>query len=194
MAHEAQNRFFRLVKDQYPEYFKDAVVLEVGSLDINGSVRSLFENCAYTGVDVGPGPGVDLVMGGEELRFRNDVFDTTVSAECFEHNPYWRETFENMVRMTIPNGLVIFTCASEGRPEHGTARSDPASSPLTLGWDYYKNLNEQDFDFALGVNGKFHYNSITKDLYFYGIKPYEGGETKGLKDLEWETVPWTELI
>ena len=201
MAHEAQHRFFQLVKEQHPRYFSDSVVLEVGSLDINGSVRSLFERCAYTGVDVGPGPGVDLVVGGQDVAFRNDVFDVTVSAECFEHNPYWKETFENMVRMTSPNGLVIFTCASEGRPEHGTARTDPNSSPLTvgLGWDYYKNLTEEDFrldPLLLAEVGEheFRYNPHTKDLYFFGFKKNPEGRGVKKQTLRWDSVPWEDLL
>jgi len=27
-------------------------------------------------------------------------FDCTISVECFEHNPFWLETFVNMLRMT----------------------------------------------------------------------------------------------
>jgi hypothetical protein len=70
---------------------------------------------------------------------------------------------------------VMMTCASEGRAEHGTTRSDPGSSPLTLGWDYYRNLTEQDFRAEFNLDEMFDsyyfdYNAESCDLYFYGEK------------------------
>jgi SAM-dependent methyltransferase len=194
MAHGAQRVFFEKVREQYPEFFSNQRVLEIGSLDINGTVRDFFDNCAYTGVDVADGPAVDIVAQGQDLTFPDGSFDVTVSAECFEHNPYWRETFLNMVRMTRTGGLVAFTCAAEGRPEHGTSRSDVGSSPLTvgLGWDYYRNLGEADFDeeslAGLGSYG-FYDNRVNLDLYFVGIVGKRSAAVKkvvnSLKDVDW---------
>jgi hypothetical protein len=42
MSHQQQLDFVASVKAQFPEYFSQAKVLEVGSLDINGSVRQFF--------------------------------------------------------------------------------------------------------------------------------------------------------
>ena len=42
-------------------------------------------------------------------------FDVVISCECFEHNPYWRETFLNMTRVLRPGGLFVLTCATTGR-------------------------------------------------------------------------------
>lgn len=194
MAHGAQRVFFEKVREQFPEFFSGQRVLEVGSLDINGTVRDFFSNCVYTGVDVDSGPAVDIVAQGQDLTFPDGSFDVTVSAECFEHNPYWRETFLNMVRMTRPGGLVVFTCAAEGRPEHGTSRSDVGSSPLTvgLGWDYYKNLGEADFDeeslHGFGSYG-FYDNRVNLDLYFVGMVGKRSAGVKkvitSLKGVDW---------
>ena len=197
MAHNAQAVFFKTVKKTYPDFFEWKNVLEVGSLDINGSVRPLFQNCNYVGVDLDYGPGVDLAVQGQEVAFPDDSFDVTISAECFEHNPYWIETFENMVRMTKPGGLVTFTCAGEGRPEHGTARSDAGSSPLTTsaGWDYYRNLMEDDFYDHVSMKyfdetHQFFYNPHAQDLYFIGMKngASYGGDWKGLKEVDWNGI------
>jgi hypothetical protein len=82
-----------------------------------------------------------------------------------------------MHRMVKPNGLVVMTCATTGRPEHGTSRTTPNDSPLTtnIGWDYYKNLTEEDFRNKLDIDNmfstyKFEVESANKDLYFYGFK------------------------
>jgi len=90
-----------------------------------------------------------------------------------------------MIRMTKPGGWVAFTCASRGRLEHGTDRSDANLSPGTssLGWNYYRNLQESDFvgrrdlskDFAIF---KFYYMPTSDDLYFFGFKRKEGEQPK----------------
>jgi hypothetical protein len=90
-------------------------VLEVGSLNINGSIRQFFSNCDYLGIDVGSGVDVDLVCEGQNLHHPNDSYEIFGSCECFEHSPYWVETFNNMYRMTKSNGLVFMSCATTGR-------------------------------------------------------------------------------
>jgi hypothetical protein len=79
--------------------------------------------------------------------------------------------------MVKPNGLVVMTCATTGRPEHGTSRTSPADSPLTIGkgWDYYKNLTPEDLttNFDLATMFSEHHIFIGHehhDLYFCGIK------------------------
>ena len=138
----------------------------------------LFERCHYTGIDVGEGPGVDIVCPGQLYNAPDKTYDVVLSAECFEHNPYWLETFQNMIRMCKDGGLVFFTCATYGREEHGTTRSSPEASPLTVGlnWDYYKNLGQMDFMNIINFNKHFQYyqfesrNVVPQDLYFAGLK------------------------
>ena len=177
MAHRQQFDYIASLKKVYPTYFFKTNVLEVGSLDINGSVRTFFNLGTYLGIDVGPGNAVDLVCEGQNLDHPDNTYDTVISCECFEHNPYWVETFVNMHRMVKPNGLVVMTCATTGRPKHGTSRTTPNDSPLTtnIGWDYYKNLTEEDFRNKLDIDNmfgiyKFGVGSAHKDLYFYGFK------------------------
>ena len=175
MSHLQQLEFISAVKQNHPEYFNDKKILEIGSLNINGSIRPFFTQCDYLGIDVGAGKDVDLVCKGEEYDAPDNSFDVVASCECFEHNPQWIETFKNMLRMTKSGGLVIITCATVGRPEHGTTRTTPADSPLTLDWDYYQNLTEADFrehfDFdTLFVDYQFIHNISAHDLYFFGIK------------------------
>lgn len=42
MAHGAQRVFFEKVREEFPEFFSGQRVLEVGSLNINGTVRDFF--------------------------------------------------------------------------------------------------------------------------------------------------------
>lgn len=177
MAHKEQKEFISNVYLKFKDNFYNKDVLEVGSLNINGTVRDYFFNCNYTGIDIGAGDGVDVVCEGQNFNAADASFDTIISCECFEHNPYWKETFLNMIRMCKNNGLIIFTCATTGRPEHGTSKTTPKSSPLTVlaGWDYYKNLTEADFTSIENFSSyftsfKFDVNLKSKDLYFWGIR------------------------
>ena len=177
MAHWEQNEFVRRVRGVFPEYFKDARVLEIGSGEIRGGVRGLFQNCEYTGVDLAEGPGVDRVCPGQDVDEPSTSFDVAVSCECFEHNPYWLETFVNMLRILRPGGLFVMSCALTGRQEHGTQRMDPEASlaESVTYKDYYRNLSMRDFTNRIDLSMHFetfafHENIFHKDLYFVGLK------------------------
>ena len=171
MSHSTQQDFILYTKNKFPNYFTNSKVLEVGSLDINGSMRSFFSECDYLGIDVGEGQGVDLVVQGQEYNAPDESYDVCASGECFEHNPYWAKTFSNMVRMCKSGGLVLFTCATTGRKEHGTSRTDSGSSPLTvgIGWEYYKNLTEQDFRESFEES----FDEIFSEYEFHSTEDYD---------------------
>lgn len=176
MAHQEQRDFVDKLRKRFSKYFEYKKVLDVGSLNINGTIRDFFHECNYIGLDVDVGNGVDIVCEGQKYNAPDDSYDVVCSAECFEHNPFWLETFKNMIRLCKNNGLLFFSCATEGRPEHGTTRTSPQDSPLTvgLGWDYYRNLIEEDFrkemnfDLYFSEYG-FEVNNQSHDLYFWGI-------------------------
>src|SRR5262245_11385842 len=177
MAHFQQTSFVGSVRAHLPRSFERTKVLEVGSWNVNGTVRDLFQSCDYLGADIAPGPGVDLVMPGEELTLPSASFDVAISCECFEHNPFWLETFLNMTRMLKPGGLLVFTCAGIGHAEHGTTRTSPGASLTAIDKNpqYYRNLSRRDFERGTNLGIHFdHYrfmtNRYSKDLYFVGIK------------------------
>lgn len=178
--HDQARNFTLFTRSLFPSAFVDKRVLDVGSGDINGNNRFLFKDCEYHGNDVTAAPNVTIVSKTSQLPFLPNTFDTVVSTECFEHDPEWKESVQKIVEILKPGGLFCFTCASTGRPEHGTRRTSPMDSYGTLGnvagWtDYYKNLTLADIRDALDLDSTFvtwdsYYNSITKDLYFYGLK------------------------
>ena len=66
------------MKARFPQYFDNVEVIEIGSLDINGSVRDFYGNTPrYIGVDLAEGKGVDLVAEGQDLmigeKFNGDI-------------------------------------------------------------------------------------------------------------------------
>jgi SAM-dependent methyltransferase len=176
VAHPAQQAFVAEVAAMFPQHFNRAKVLEVGSLNINGTVRDHFRECDYLGIDVVPGPGVDHVCAAHELRAGS--FDTIVSCETLEHDKYWLVTLPAMVLCLRPGGLLVITCAGPARAEHGTRRTSPQDSGTTRieGWaDYYRNLDEQDLRRGLPVEdcfARYEFRSARagQDTQFWGLK------------------------
>lgn len=174
MSHPQQQAFVARIARDFPQAFRKARVLEIGSLDINGSVRQHFVDCDYVGVDLGEGPGVDVIAEGQAYDAPDASFDTVVSCETMEHNPYWRETFENMIRLCRPGGLVMMTCGSTLRAEHGTRRTTPQFAPL-IPWEYYGNRTARDFKRVIPIRRHFSSSIFCQeltshDLYFAGFK------------------------
>lgn len=176
MAHAQQMSFVASIRHFLPGFFRERSVLEVGSLDVNGSVRTFFEGCRYVGIDLGPGKGVDVVARGEAYDAPDAAFDVVVSCEMMEHNPEWRRTWLNMIRMLRGDGLLLMTCAGEGRRRHGTPDSFAFASPLTVaeGSGYYRNLTERDFLEAFDPEIRFPAWAFLRDcsshdLYFFGV-------------------------
>jgi cyclopropane fatty-acyl-phospholipid synthase-like methyltransferase len=152
-------------------------VLDVGSLDINGSNKGFFTDCKYTGIDIGPGNNVDIISRAHEYT-TDEKFDIVISTECFEHDEFWQLSIQNIVNNLLKDGgFFIFTCATHGRAEHGTTRSLPGCAPYIQ--EYYKNLDEIDFK-TLKINDvyfteyfktyHFQVNQNAADIYFFGIK------------------------
>ena len=177
MAHIEQQNYLTSIKNRFPESFTGVKVLDIGSLDINGNNRYLFSDYTYTGIDIGEGPNVDIVCRGHEFKSK-DKFDVVISSECFEHDEFWDKTMLNAIKLLKSGGMFLFTCATDGRAEHGTMRTTPFCSLFTsqLPSDYYMNLNEKlirekidieknftDFEFQTNTLGMC-------DLYFYGFK------------------------
>src|SRR5438128_488597 len=122
MCNEACLEFGR--RHLLPDEITGKKVLEVGSMDVNGSLRAIVQRMApsaYVGVDIATGPGVDVVCRVSELvaRFGEAAFDTVISTEMLEHVRDWRVAVSNMKRVLKVGGTIVITTRSPGFPYHG---------------------------------------------------------------------------
>jgi len=121
---------------------RNAQVVEVGSLDVNGAARDHFPKKMvrrWLGIDLIEGPGVDRVGDAlDELMFTPlESFDMAVSTEVFEHAQRWRLILREMCNVLKPEGWLIVTCAGTGRPEHAADGSPNGPHP----GEYYRNVS-----------------------------------------------------
>jgi ubiquinone/menaquinone biosynthesis C-methylase UbiE len=94
-------------------------VLEVGSFNVNGTIRPFFSQGGYIGCDIAKGPGVDVVLDDpRRLPFESDRFDVVVSTEMLEHAEFPDEILAEMARVCRPAGVVLVTTRSPGFPHH----------------------------------------------------------------------------
>jgi SAM-dependent methyltransferase len=91
-------------------------ILDVGALDVNGSLRSVAPvNAVYVGMDLAAGKGVDLVAEDPYVYpFPDEHFDAVVSSSCFEHDPMFWVTFLEILRVTKQHGLIYINVPSNG--------------------------------------------------------------------------------
>src|SRR6266487_4154318 len=100
------------------------LVVEVGSYDVNGSARPYIESLApasYIGIDMQPGPRVDMVMDAADIPagLGKNCADIVASFEMLEHAEDWQAAAAGMIRALVPGGLLVLTTRSEGFPYHG---------------------------------------------------------------------------
>jgi len=93
-------------------------ILDVGSYDVNGTMKPIFEKGQYVGLDMEEGPNVDIVGVSHDIPFEKDEFDIVISSSCFEHDDMFWVSFQEMCRVLKPGGYMYIQAPSNG-PYHG---------------------------------------------------------------------------
>ena len=96
-------------------------IADVGSKDVNGTYRSLFNRpgWSYLGLDMAPGANVDLVLRDPYhwVEVASQSCDVVVSGQAFEHIEYFWLTMLEIRRVLKPGGMCCLIAPSAG-PEH----------------------------------------------------------------------------
>ncbi len=96
-------------------------VLDVGSYDVNGSYKYLFDEdkYQYMGLDMEKGPNVDIVLDNpyDWSTIATDSFDIVISGQAFEHIEFFWITMSEMTRVLKKDGLLCLIVPN-GFSEH----------------------------------------------------------------------------
>lgn len=113
----------KVFRDKYLSGKEDSKlkILDLGSMEIGGSYRSIFDEkkWEYTGMDLLPGKNVDIVLSDPYnwLEIESNSVDVFISGQTFEHIEYFWKTMLEIARVLKPGALCCVIAPSSG-PEH----------------------------------------------------------------------------
>lgn len=114
--HTTSLKRMKWFKDQYLK--PPASVLDVGSMDVNGSYKPIFHDYDYVGADIEGGKNVDIVLNNPyKWDIPTESFDVVISGQAFEHTEFFWVTISEMTRVLKKDGLICII-APQGFAEH----------------------------------------------------------------------------
>lgn len=143
--------------EEQPKYPR---LLEIGSLDLIGSMRSfdfmgkgvlwpsIVGISEYVGIDLMAGKSVDIVMNSHDLKFENESFDMVMCLQMLEHDDNAPKTISEAFRVLKYNQPFLLTCASAEHPEHADLGGGSAAYIHISEEDLKKWFEDAGFDLA----------------------------------------------
>lgn len=123
-------------------------VIELGSRDINGTVRDLFPNATYVGVDNKAGRAVDVVDDATTYKPRKKA-DVVICCEVLEHVEDWANIIDNAAaNLCRKGGRFIVTAAGPRRAPHSAV-----DGGVLRPGEHYANIHPGDLADALEAAG-----------------------------------------
>lgn len=140
--------------------------LDLGGQDVNGTARHLIAGM-WDVLDIEDGgAGVTIVADGTTWR-TDDPYDVVLSTEMLEHVEQWRAVLDTAAAALKPGGVLILTCASDGRWPHGATG---APSPAIDEW--YANIPPAELAAELSArftDSHVRYQHPPGDAYAWAI-------------------------
>jgi SAM-dependent methyltransferase len=164
--HAAAYNFVKAVLEDHP-IPPGAAVLEIGSLDVNGSVRELFTGAAqYHGIDSRSGRGVDEQISCADYDGAG-AFDLVICTEVLEHMQEPAEAVACAWRALRKGGRIILTMAAPSRAQHGVDGGALEEQ------EFYQNITPDMLAALLHSwrSVQSIHNAVAHDLYATAVKP-----------------------
>ena len=103
------SKSYALMEEFAKEYIagQGLSICDVGSYDVNGTYKPLFNSHRYLGLDIRPGPNVDIVSKDQyNYPFPANYFDVVISGQTIEHVPDIFQWIKEITRIVKTGGLV----------------------------------------------------------------------------------------
>jgi hypothetical protein len=105
-------------KEKYLDTSKKLKILDVGSADVNGSYKEIFdeEGWVYHGADMQPGKNVDILLENpyDWSNINSEEYDVVISGQAFEHIEFFWITSLEINRILKSGGLVCIIAPAGG--------------------------------------------------------------------------------
>lgn len=114
--HYSAMEYGRIFFSQYTKANSGIRIVDIGSQDVNGSLRSVsLSGNKFIGVDFVVGKGVDVVITDPyNLPFESDSIDVVVCSSCFEHSEFFWLLFNDIMRILKAGGIFYLNVPSNG--------------------------------------------------------------------------------
>lgn len=180
----------RWFKDQYIKDQTGLHVLDVGSMDVNGSYKDIFSEQYYEGLDMDAGDNVDIVL---EYPYNwhtipTDSYDVVISGQAFEHTEFFWVTISEMTRVLKEGGLMCII-APQGFKEHRyPVDCYRFFSDGMVAMARYVGLTVLHAHTNCSPEGENWYSKDTADSMLVATKPYSG-ETRTIDLSTYKCTP-----
>lgn len=155
---------------------KFKTVLDIGSLDINGSMRG-YDFCGqraywkdligcevYTGLDLIPGKNVDVLGSAHNMPFPDESFDLVLCLEMLEHDSAPEKTLSEAYRVLKKGSPFLLATVDEKHEEHRhLGGGDTKTYNFITRYQLEEWLNKTRFT-------EFDIYHIGTDLFVYAVK------------------------
>lgn len=145
-AYKNCQEFVQAYHEHMLEINDDYNIVEIGSQDVNGSLRTAFSpGLTYTGVDFVEGEGVDVILEDPyKLPFEDQSVDMVVSSSVFEHSEMFWVLYLEMLRILKPHGILYLNVPSNGDVHRWPVdcwRFYPDSGKALVTWAKHNSIN-----------------------------------------------------
>lgn len=172
-VHPSAHAHMSLCVQRYLDKDKHHHVVDLGSrlaTNQNLSHRDLLADYdfSYTGVDVRPGPNVDVVMKQPyRIPVKANSADVLISGQAFEHIPFFWASLLEIARVLKPGGYAFITAPSRGHIHsvYDCWRYYPDSFRAMARFSKLR-LREQHTDFPPKKNGRLDYSELDPNYYW----------------------------
>jgi SAM-dependent methyltransferase len=163
--HDTALHFGKLFFDTYARGESSLKIVEIGSQDVNGSIRQFAaKHHEYIGLDFVEGKGVDVILTDPyKLPFPDNSVDIVATTSCFEHSEFFWLLFNECQRILKPHGLLYLNVPSNGvfhRYPVDCWRFYPDSGLALSRWSKRSGYSTELVESFTGSQGKDRWNDF----------------------------------